>query len=157
MLQVFYLQKTKQNKRNPKKKNPKRNFSLVGAISFSATSQVNTNSTVLCQHKVYLSAAKRVRLCRLWQSFTRLSTHCQSLLLKINFPSFPSRAKTKCKVIASSSQQELCEPQLQGIWALRSLADKAMPMAVSQSLVFLGGDHRTSEICHTEVPRWEWQ
>lgn len=155
MLQGFYLQKTKQNK------TPKKNFSLVGTISFSATSQVNTNSTVLCQHKEHVSSQKRVR--RLWQSFTCLSTHCQSLLLKINFPSGPSRAKAnKYKVIANSIQEELREPQFQlhlqqEIWPLRSLADRTMTMAVSQSLVFLGGDHRTSELCHTEVPRWEYQ
>lgn len=104
-----------------------------------------------------------MRLCRLWQSFTCLSTHCQSLLLKINFPSGPSRAKAnKYKVIANSIQEELCEPQFQlhlqqDIWPLRSLADRTMTMAVSQSLVFLGGNLGTSEICHTEVPRWEWQ
>lgn len=108
-LQVFYLQK--QNKTNPKN-----NLSLVGAISFSATSQVKTNSTVLCQNKnvCSVSSPKRVRLCRLWQSFTCLSIHCHSLLLKINLPSCPSRAKVnKYKVIAGRSQEELCEPQSQ--------------------------------------------
>lgn len=116
----------------------------MGAISFSATSQVKTNSTVCCQHKKHLSAAQRGWGFVDWQSFTCLSTHCQSLLLKVSLPSCPSRAKVnKDKVNASSSQEELCEPQFQlhlqqEIWPLRSLADITMPMAVSQTLVFLG-------------------
>lgn len=144
----------------------------MGAISFSATSQVKTNSTVLCQNKKHLSVAQRVRLHRLWQSFTCLSIHCHSLLLKINLPSCPSRAKVnKYKVIASSSQEELCEPESQlqlqqEIWPLRSRADITRPVAVSQSLLFLGEiTEHENYVTHGETPAstitecyklWKW-
>lgn len=75
-----------------------------------------------------------------------MSVHSLPIFITKNQPSFllfKSKKVNKYKVIASSSQEELCEPQFQlhlqqEIRPLRSLTDITMPMAVSQSLVFLG-------------------
>lgn len=140
MLQVVYLQKTKPKQKTSLKITFRR-WEPSPSMNFSSENKFNC--TLLAQ-ETSVSSPKRVKLCRLWQSFMCLPTHCQSLLLKSTFlPALQEQNVNEYKVIASSSQEELCEPQFQlhlqqEIWPLRSLADITVPMAASQSLVSLG-------------------